>query len=113
PVGDLGIAMKAKPKDKHFNAVNLGNLPDFLRELAAYRSEVMRRAVQFTLLTFARTGSIRAAEWQEIDWQNAAWNIPAEHMKMGQAHIIPLSRHSNSRSPPELESHALVAALIF
>jgi integrase len=94
PVGDLGAAMKAKPRDKHFNAVNLGNLPAFLHDLAAYRSEVMRRAVQFTLLTFARTGSVRAAEWREIDWQNAQWNIPAEHMKMGQAHIIPLSRQA-------------------
>lgn len=94
PVPDLGVAMKAKPKDQHFSALNLGNLPDFLRELAAYRSEVMRRAVQFTLLTFARTGTIRAAQWQEIDWKNALWNIPAEHMKMGQAHIIPLSRQA-------------------
>ena len=94
PIPDLGVAMKAKPKDKHFNALNLGNLPDFLRELAAYRPEVTRRALQFTLLTFARTGTIRAAQWQEIDWDNAMWNIPAEHMKMHQAHIIPLSRQA-------------------
>lgn len=91
PVPDLGAAMKAKPKDQHFNALSVGDLPDFLGALAAYRSEVLRRAVQFTLLTFARTGTIRAAQWQEIDWGKALWNVPAEHMKMNEAHIIPLS----------------------
>lgn len=81
-------------KEKHFNAVTLEDLPEFLKDLAAYRSEVMRRAVQFTLLTFARTGSVRLAEWQEIDWDNAVWRIPAEHMKMEQPHVIPLSRQA-------------------
>lgn len=94
PVPDLGAAMKAKPKDKHFNALTLDNLPAFMRELAAYRPEVTRRAVQFTLLTFARTGTIRAAQWQEIDWENALWKVPGEHMKMGEAHIIPLSHQA-------------------
>ncbi|MEB4590239.1 integrase arm-type DNA-binding domain-containing protein [Candidatus Thiothrix sp. Deng01] len=78
-------------KEKHFNALTVEDLPDFLRDLAAYRSEVLRRAVQFTLLTFARTDSVRMAEWQEIDWESALWKIPAEHMKMEQPHIIPLS----------------------
>lgn len=94
PIPDLGVAMKAKPKDQHFNALTVDSLPSFLRELAAYRPEVTRRAVRFALLTFARTGTIRAARWQEIDWDKGLWNIPAEHMKMGQAHIIPLSRQA-------------------
>ncbi|MEZ5450312.1 MAG: tyrosine-type recombinase/integrase [Thiolinea sp.] len=94
PVPDLGPALKAKGKNKHFNALTLEELPAFLQELASYRSEVLRRAVQFTLLTFARTGTIRAAEWQEIDWQAARWNVPGEHMKMGDPHIIPLSRQA-------------------
>lgn len=94
PIPDLGEAMQAKESGKHFNALTLANLPDFLHDLAAYRSEVMRRAVMFTLLTFARTGSIIAAEWSEIDFENGLWNIPADHMKMGQAHIIPLPRQA-------------------
>lgn len=83
-------ALKAYKK-QHFNALTVEELHEFLRDLSAYRSEVLRRAVQFTLLTFARTGSVRMAEWQEIDWENALWRIPAEHMKMEQPHIIPLS----------------------
>jgi integrase len=86
-------AMKAR-ETGHFNALTLADLPAFMGDLARYRSDVMRRAVQFTMLTFARTGTIRAAEWQEIDWENAMWNIPAEHMKMGEAHLIPLSNQA-------------------
>lgn len=51
----------------------------------------MRKAIQFTLLTLARTGSIRLAQWSEINWEAKEWRIPAEHMKMGIAHVIPLS----------------------
>ena len=84
-------AMQVRESGKHFNALTLSDLPQFLRDLSSYRSEVLRRAVQFTLLTFARTGSVIEAEWQEIDFEQAMWNIPAEHMKMGAAHSIPLS----------------------
>lgn len=94
PVPDLGVAMKAKESGKHYKALGRDDLPVFLKALAAYRSEVMRRAVQFALLTFARTGSIRAAEWVEIDWAGKVWNIPSDHMKMGEPHIIPLSRQA-------------------
>lgn len=89
PVPDLQGALKAF-KGKHYNALTTDQLPDFLRDLSGYRSEVLRRGVQFALMTFARTGSIRMAEWSEIDWEDKAWNIPAEHMKMNHAHIIPL-----------------------
>lgn len=82
-------------KESHFNALSVTDLPAFLRDLASYRSEVLRRAVQFTLLTTARTESVRMAEWKEIDWHKALWNIPKEHMKnKDQAHTIPLSRQA-------------------
>ncbi|MEN9503118.1 MAG: hypothetical protein RI964_2403 [Pseudomonadota bacterium] len=90
PTPSAGV-MQAKAEGKHFSALTTKELPAFLRDLTSYRSEVLRRAVQFTLLTFARTGSVRMAEWSEIDWDNGLWNIPAAHMKMGEAHIIPLS----------------------
>lgn len=82
-------------KESHFNALSMADIPAFLRDLASYRSEVLRRAVQFTLLTTARTESVRMAEWKEIDWNNALWNIPKEHMKnKDQAHTIPLSQQA-------------------
>jgi integrase len=91
---NLRGVIKAK-KEGHFNALKVSDLPAFLRDLASYRSEVLRRAVQFTLLTTARTESVRMAEWKEIDWTNALWNIPKEHMKnKDQPHTIPLSRQA-------------------
>lgn len=90
PVPDLMGALKSKPV-KHYLALKPSELPDFLRDLAGYHSEVMRRAIQFTLLTLARTGSVRMAQWSEIDWEAREWRIPAEHMKMKIAHVIPLS----------------------
>lgn len=91
---NLRGVIKAK-KEGHFNALKVSDLPAFLRDLASYRSEVLRRAVQFTLLTTARTESVRMAEWKEIDWDNALWNIPKEHMKnKDQPHVIPLSRQA-------------------
>lgn len=91
---NLRGVIKAK-KEGHFNALMVSDLPAFLRDLASYRSEVLRRAVQFTLLTTARTESVRMAEWKEIDWNKALWNIPKEHMKnKDQAHTIPLSRQA-------------------
>lgn len=91
---NLRGVIKAK-KEGHFNALTVSDLPAFLNDLASYRSEVLRRAVQFTLLTTARTESVRMAEWKEIDWSNALWNIPKEHMKnKDQAHTIPLSRQA-------------------
>jgi len=41
-----------------------------------------------------RTGELRAANWQEIDTENARWEIPAERMKMRRPHCVPLSRQA-------------------
>ena len=40
---------------------------------------------------FVRPGELRAAQWQEIDLDGAVWRIPGERMKMGAAHVVPLS----------------------
>jgi integrase len=50
--------------------------------------------MKFLLLTFVRTGELRAAEWKEISFDNAEWRIPAERMKMRDPHIVPLSRQA-------------------
>ena len=42
-------------------------------------------------LLFVRPGELRGAEWPEIDLDAAEWRIPAERMKMGEGHLVPLS----------------------
>jgi len=63
-----------------------------LRRIDAYPQGVVRRAMQFSALTFCRPGEIRHAEWSEI--RGDEWRIPAEKMKMKRVHIVPLARQA-------------------
>lgn len=54
--------------------------------------EVTRAAMLFTILTAARQNEVRLATWDEIDYENALWRIPGEHMKMKRPHTVPLTR---------------------
>ena len=49
------------------------------------------RALEFTILTAARTGEARFARWSEIDSSGGIWTIPGERMKSGKEHRVPLS----------------------
>ena len=48
------------------------------------------RAFEFLILTAARTGEVIGARWYEIDLKNKLWTVPAERMKAGKAHRVPL-----------------------
>jgi integrase len=48
-------------------------------------------AVELLMLTFVRTSELIEAKWEEIDWKNNQWLIPAARMKMRRDHIVPLS----------------------
>lgn len=64
-----------------------------LRAIDAFEgSFIVKCALQLAPLVFVRPGELRKAEWAEIDLEAATWNIPAEKMKMRQAHLVPLSR---------------------
>ena len=52
---------------------------------------MVKCALQLAPLVFVRPGELRQAEWAEIDLDAAEWNIPADRMKMKQAHLVPLS----------------------
>ncbi len=74
-------------------------LPAFLRKLDKYDTEykgslLTKLAFQLLILTFVRSGEIRGAKWEEIDWDKAQWKIPAERMKMKDPHIVPLAKQS-------------------
>lgn len=51
-------------------------------------------ALKLAPLVFVRPGELRAAEWAEFDLDKAEWRIPAERMKMGERHFVPLSRQA-------------------
>jgi integrase len=63
---------------------------DFYAKLRA-REGVLYRALEFAILTAARSGEVRGARWSEIDFDENMWTIPAARMKAKSAHEIPLS----------------------
>lgn len=77
-------------KDGHFAAMPYAQVPGFVAKLGE-RESVGRLALEALILTAARSGEIRGAIWSELDLQAGLWTIPAERMKMGRAHTVPLS----------------------
>jgi integrase len=65
-------------------------VPEFSEALKD-RVSMGRLALEALILTAARSGEIRGARWSEVDFQTATWTIPAERMKAGKAHVVPLS----------------------
>jgi integrase len=75
---------------EHHAALAYVDLADFMVSLRQQEG-VAARALEFTILTAARTGSVLGAQWPEIDLESRLWTIPAERMKAGQEHRVPLS----------------------
>ncbi len=74
----------------HHPALPWADLPQFIARLRA-ASGTAARGVEFAILTAARSGEVRGARWEEIDLEGAMWTVPAERMKAGREHRVPLS----------------------
>lgn len=85
----LSNTRKARPV-KHHPAVPVAEMPALMADLRE-RKGMSARALEFTILTAARTGETIGAEWSEIDLQSKVWTIPAKRMKSGKEHRVPLS----------------------
>lgn len=77
-------------KSKNFKAIPVAQVGGFMQRLKE-REGMGARALEFAILTAARSGEVRGATWNEIDLQNTTWTIPAERMKAGKEHRVPLS----------------------
>jgi len=73
----------------HHRAMPYADVPAFMARLAE-RDAASRRALRFTILTAARTGEVTGADWDEFDLEAGLWVIPAERMKAGREHVVPL-----------------------
>jgi integrase len=74
----------------HHAALPWGDLPAVMSKLAA-AGGTSALCLRFTILTAARSGEARGARWNEIDMAGKVWTVPAERMKAGQVHRVPLS----------------------
>jgi integrase len=77
-------------KVRHQPALPFERLHDFVRELRTVPG-VGARALEFGILTAARSGEVRGAKWSEFDREKGVWTIPAERMKAKREHVVPLS----------------------
>lgn len=75
-------------KVEHFRALHYRECPEFMQELKT-REGTGARALEFAILTAARSGEVRGAKWNEID--RKTWTIPGARMKAGEEHTVPLS----------------------
>lgn len=68
------------------------NVGALLRAIDLYQgSPITKAALKLAALTFTRAGELRAAEWDEINFETAEWRVPAERTKLHEQHIVPLS----------------------
>jgi integrase len=74
----------------HHKALPYEAIPEFIGKLRD-REAVAALALEFTILTAARTGEVIGATWEEVDLERSLWTIPAERMKAGREHRVPLS----------------------
>jgi integrase len=81
---------KAVRRVKHHPALPFGQIGDFMAALAQ-RDGAAARALEFTILTAARSGEVRGMTWGEVDTVAKVWTVPAERMKVGRVHRVPLS----------------------
>ncbi|KKA44361.1 integrase domain-containing protein [Salinivibrio sp. KP-1] len=91
PLSGIGAAFK-KPKKNHMAALTPDELPELMQKLAyANIKRVTRCLIEWQLHTMTRPAEAAAARWDEIDWDNELWIIPAERTKKRREHRIPLT----------------------
>ena len=86
------------PKPKHYAAIlDEAELGKFLRAVENYGGQpVTKLALRIVPHVFLRPGELRLAKWDEIDFNDKVWRVPAERTKLRREHTVPLSRQTLS-----------------
>jgi integrase len=95
PAADLKGALP-QPQEKHRAAItDPKKIGALLRAIDGYEGGfIVKCALKFAPLVFVRPGELRHAEWEEINLENAEWNIPGSKMKMREPHLVPLPKQA-------------------
>ena len=93
--GHLSLILPARTKLSrgHHKAEPYASVPQILTQLRS-RQAVAALALEFTILTAARTGEVLGATWDEIDIDKGVWTIPSKRMKAGREHRVPLAKRA-------------------
>lgn len=88
--GNLAHALPVLSSNNHHAALPFAEMHSFMSQLVQHQS-IAARALEFCILTAARTNEVLGARWTEIDMQAKVWTIPAERMKAKKEHRVPLA----------------------
>lgn len=101
--------LNGKQVRSHYRAMDWKDVPAFASELAR-KPDYSARALLLTILCGTRTGETLGATWAEFDLDAATWTVPAERMKAGKEHRVPLSSAAVQlmRSTPRMEGNPYV-----
>lgn len=80
-----------RKKVRHHPSVPYQMVPEFMRKLRSMPESVSRLALEFLILTMTRTSEVLGAKPAEVSCETALWVVPAERMKAGLEHRVPLS----------------------
>ena len=114
PASDLTGVLKTR-KVTHRASLPNTELGQFMRDLSNYKNRgrlLTQLALQLLVLTFVRSGELENARWDEFDFKEKLWRIPPERMKMGSAHLVPLSTQAIAVLE-ELKPLSLTYGLLF
>jgi len=92
---------------QHHSALDWRDMPAFMAELGQ-RDGISARALQFVVLTAARSGEVRGLRWVEVDLRSHLWTVPADRIKAGKEHRVPLTARAMEILGEPGPTHALV-----
>ncbi|PMF74653.1 integrase, partial [Vibrio breoganii] len=93
PLVKVNVAFKS-PKKQHMKSISPRELPQLMRAISmANIHKTTRCLLEFQLHTITRPSEASGARWDEIDFQEKLWIIPASRMKKRKIHQVPLSSH--------------------
>jgi integrase len=96
PVGVVAKLLPKQPKTNdrvvHQPSMPWADIPDLAKNvIGTGEPSLSKIMLEFLILTAARSGEVRAMTWEEVDLDGAVWTVPADRMKAGKEHRVPLS----------------------
>ena len=98
-IKDAKVLPAVRAQVQHHDAMPWREVPAFYSKLQA-RDAMAAKALMFTILTASRTSEVLQMKWPEVDFDTQLWTVPAERMKGGKAHRVPLTEEMLSILEP-------------
>lgn len=82
------------PANQNYSHVPISELPALISSISNYKTPDIRIGLLLLAMLAVRPSELREATWSEFDLKKALWTIPAERMKMGRTHLVPLPKQA-------------------